>query len=485
MTFTKPTSEVETQIESFCLEPEHEPSSEVETQIESFCLEPEHEPSSEVETQIESFCLAQEHLLHGVGVTVVFPCLNEELAVGLCVEKALEAMRLAGLDGSVLVVDNGSTDNSANVAIEAGAQVILQREPGYGAALRSGIEAAQSEFLIMADADGTYELDAIPRLLLPLLNGEADMVLGQRLSDATSETMPWLHRYVGTPAITYLVKKATNNKIAIRDSQSGFRAFRREQILDLKLSSTGMEFASEMLIRSSWANLRIQEVETKYAERIGESKLSTFSDGLRHLRQILLLSPETAASIPGVLATAFAVLLWVLAAQSTRGFGQVGSLSWVADVVAGVLSILGPLVICTGVVLRYRAESLGLRNDHVKMPLANLIRRFFVYGVMFVFISIVGLVALLISFHHHPAFISESVAASLSSFVISTLVVGIVLTATPLIAPFLTTSPRLQLLVAEEEPQKSTLIFGGDLEKSYGPTDLSLVCLQQTVLREA
>ena len=116
------------------------------------------------------------------------------------------------------------------------------------------------------------------------------MVLGQRLSDATTETMPWLHRYVGTPAITYLVKKATKNRLTIRDSQSGFRAFRREEILKLKLSSTGMEFASEMLIRSSWANLRIQEVDTKYAERIGESKLSTFSDGLRPVSYTHLIS---------------------------------------------------------------------------------------------------------------------------------------------------------------------------------------------------
>lgn len=250
---------------------------------------------NDVRGDIDHFEFAPEHILHGASVTVVFPCLNEELAVGGCVSAALETMRLAGLDGSVIVVDNGCTDSSAAVATEAGAKVIVEREPGYGAALRAGIDAADSDYVVMADADGTYELEAIPKLLLPLVTGEADMVLGQRLNDATTATMPWLHRFVGTPAITFLVKKATKNRLTITDSQSGFRAFRREEVLNLKLSSTGMEFASEMLIRSAWAEFKIQEVDTKYAERIGYSKLSTFSDGLRHLRQILLLSPETAA----------------------------------------------------------------------------------------------------------------------------------------------------------------------------------------------
>ena len=418
---------------------------------------------SEIQPQTEYFGLEDEQLLHGVEVTIVFPCLNEELAVGLCVKEALEAMRLAGINGSVLVIDNGSTDHSVSRAVNAGAQVIVQREPGYGAALRSGFEAAQTEFVIMADADGTYELDAIPRLLLPLLRGQADLVLGQRLNDATSATMPWLHRYVGTPAITYLVKRATKNKLTIRDSQSGFRAFRREEILKLNLSSTGMEFASEMLIRSAWADLRIQEVDTKYAKRIGESKLSTFSDGLRHLRQILLLSPETAASIPGILATALACVLWLIAAHSGHGAGQVGSLNWTADSVAGVFSILGPLVICTGIVLRYRAESIGLRSPHMKIPLGTLIRRFFSFGVALVSISLAGLVTLIVGLHYHPGSLSQADTASITSFLISATIVGIMLTAAPLISPFLTTSPRPQLPTAEEEQREITLDFEGNL----------------------
>ncbi len=441
-------------------------------------------PPADIEYQIAESPLDQDHVLHGASVTVVFPCLNEELGVALCVETALAAMRRAGVDGRVLVVDNGSTDNSAKVAADAGAEVIFEREPGYGAALRAGIEAAQSEFVIMADADGTYELDAIPRLLVPLVTGEADMVLGQRLSDATAATMPWLHRYVGTPAITYLVKKATKSRVNIRDSQSGFRAFRREQMLSLNLSSTGMEFASEMLIRSSWANMRISEVDTKYAERIGDSKLSTFSDGLRHLRQILLLSPETAATIPGVLATGVAFLLWIMAAQSTQGLGQVGSLSWVADVCAAILSIIGPLVFCTGTVLRYRAESLGLRSSHVKVPLDGLIRRFLIWGLIFIGASVLGLASLLISFHV-PGFLSSSVAASLSSFVISSFVVGIMLTSAPILAPFLITPQRSRQPVAEVGAQTQPLMFRGDQVARVLSEDYCLHCVGETALREA
>ncbi len=409
------------------------------------------ESVSEIRPVAQDCGVKSEDLIHGATVTVVFPCLNEELAVGQCVRESLEVMRKAGINGSVLVVDNGSTDQSVNCAINAGARVIVQSEPGYGAALRFGFEAATTEFVIMADADGTYELDAIPKLLRPLLQGSADMVLGQRLNDATTVTMPWLHRYVGTPAITFLVRRATRKRLVISDSQSGFRAFRRQEVLALDLSSTGMEFASEMLIRSAWADLRIQEVDTKYAERIGESKLNTFSDGLRHLRQILLLSPETAASIPGILATAMAVTFWVMAAFLGHGADQVGSLVWTLEIVAGILGILGPLVFCTGIVLKYRAESMGLRSSHEEIPLKSRIRRFFSVGLMLVLVALVAFVGLLITMHIQPGVLSQADAASIASFLRSACIVGVMLMAAPLISPYLIASPRSRLPIAEME----------------------------------
>ncbi len=404
-----------------------------------------------MEGRLDKETIATPNPLLGADVTLVMPCLNEELAVGACVKRAICVMREAGLDGSVLVVDNGSTDNSVEVAIAAGAHVVFQPEPGYGAALRSGFESAQTQYVIMADADGTYELEAIPRLLLPLIKNESDLVLGSRLDDATVATMPILHRFVGTPAISYLVNRATGKRLKVRDSQSGFRAFRRQEVLGLHLSSTGMEFASEMLIRCAWANLRITEVDTTYAERIGESKLSTFTDGLRHLRQILLLSPDAVASIPGILMTAIAFVFWIIAAQSTHGLGRVGSISWLAILAAGVLSVIGPIVFCTGLVLRYRAESLGLRHAHVKVPLGTLIRRFFIFGAALIALATVLTVVLIVNFHHHPIVISEAAASSIASFVRSAYIVGVMLVAAPLISPFLLHSPRPQLPVAEEE----------------------------------
>lgn len=197
---------------------------------------------------------AVERRLAVTSVTLVLPCLNEELAVGSCIERALRVFAAEGLDGSVLVVDNGSSDRSVAVAREAGARVIHEHEAGYGAALRSGFEEAETEYVVMADSDGTYELEAIPRLLEPLVNGDADVVVGSRLAGATRATMPLLHRYVGTPTISILVNRAAGRKVRFRDSQSGFRAFRRDQVVALRLASTGMEFASEMLIRCAWRN---------------------------------------------------------------------------------------------------------------------------------------------------------------------------------------------------------------------------------------
>ena len=385
------------------------------------------------------------------GVTLVLPCLNEEKAIELCVKRALTVFEDARLKGRVLVVDNGSSDRSVEIALEAGARVVHQSEPGYGAALRSGFNEADTEFVVMADADGTYELEAIPRLILPLVENTADLVLGSRLDDATTATMPWLHRYVGTPLLSMLVRRASGRRTSVRDGQSGFRAFRREQLLALELTSTGMEFASEMLIRYAWARFRITEVNTTYSPRIGESKLSTFSDGLRHLRQILLLSPDIFANDPGIAMTGTAFVLWALACMSQQGLGRTGSLSWIATLVAGVLGVIGPITYCTGLGIRYRAESFGYLHPTRRVPLSTLIWRFFFAGVYLVSMTIILSVALVVNFHHRPNVISEPVAQVLGSVTRSSGIVGIVLMCAPILSPFLTQNPMFTLPKVEEE----------------------------------
>jgi glycosyltransferase involved in cell wall biosynthesis len=380
-------------------------------------------------------------------VTVVLPCLNEEEAIGKCVADAIATMRGAGINGEVLVVDNGSIDDSVEVAKAAGAEVVHQSQPGYGAALRSGFERARTRYVVMADADGTYDLTSIPRLIEPLVNGTADLVLGSR--DADKDSMPWLHKYVGTPFITLLLKRATGATMQIRDSQTGFRAFRREQLASIDLVSTGMEFASEMLMRCAWARFRIVEIPTPYSTRIGVSKLRTFGDGLRHIRQILLLSPEIFAIEPGLIMTGLSIAIYIAATFSVQGEVRVGSISWLGTVGAAILSVIGPITYCTGLGIKYRAESLGFRRDAPKYSMLTLIWRFFFVGLSLVFAAVLLSVLLFSNFHTHPNPLSYSMTRVLSEVTISAYIVGIVLACAPLLVPFLTQVPRKVLPVSE------------------------------------
>ena len=258
-------------------------------------------------------------------------------------------MKAGAIDGEVLVVDNGSTDGSAEVAEAAGARVIHESGRGYGRALRTGFEHAEGEVVVMADADGTYDLSKIPELVRPVLAGEVDLVLATRLDGATSETMPFLHRFVGTPVITFLTSRASGRKLT-QDSQTGFRAFRRNQMLDLGLTGNGMELASEMLIKSARADLRIGNIEGGYRPRIGESKLSTWSDGWRHLKLILLLAPDIVLIGPGLALAGLGVLALILGFAQPSGV-EIGSARWQPVFFSGIALVLGLQAFFAGVVV--------------------------------------------------------------------------------------------------------------------------------------
>jgi len=301
-------------------------------------------------------------------VTVVLPCLNEESSVGACIDEAASALAAARMTGEVLVVDNNSTDRSVEVARAHGARVIHERRPGYGSALRAGIDAARGHIVVMADADLTYDLSKIARLVQPVVDGAADIVVGERLSEAPRSTMPFLHRRVGTPALTMLVRRASHG-LTLTDSQSGYRAFRRDAILALDLRSTGMEFASEMLIRAGRAGLRVTETSTGYRERVGVSKLNTFSDGWRHVRQILLLAPHLMLVAPGVVLMLLGVALQVVGLVVPSGLA-VGSLRWQPSFISGIALVVGAQALIGGFVLveRQRAVLGGPATAHRRPP---------------------------------------------------------------------------------------------------------------------
>jgi len=226
-----------------------------------------------------------------IEVSVVIPCLNEETTVGRCVRKALDCFRSLGIAGEVVVADNGSTDRSAAVAAEEGARVVQGSRRGYGNALRSGFDAAQGRYIIMGDADLSYDFGDLGRFVQNLREGY-DLVMGSRFRGSIEpHAMPWHHRYVGNPVLSFLVRRMFHTGVS--DCHCGMRGFSREAYKRMALRTGGMEFASEMVINSAAAGLRIAEVPiTLHRDgRAGASHLHSFRDGWRHLRLMLLLSP--------------------------------------------------------------------------------------------------------------------------------------------------------------------------------------------------
>jgi len=297
---------------------------------------------------------------------------------------------------------------------------------------------------VMADADGTYELSAIPQLVKPVIDDSADLMLGARLKSATGTTMPFLHRFVGTPVLSWIVNRAAGG-VEVSDSQSGFRAFRRQKLLELGLTGTGMEFASEMIVCAGWANWRIAEIDTTYSERIGESKLDTFADGIRHLRQLLILSPDVFAVYPGVVMTALAVVGWFLSAFVSTHTSAVGSLGWLCLLIAGVFSVIGPVTYAVGMMLRYRAVALGIRHKAGGITLDQLVRRMCVTGITLLVAVTVMIGLLIVNYHVASPFLSSNAETVIGSMARSVVTVGLILAVTPIVSSIFVRRPMTVL----------------------------------------
>lgn len=249
-----------------------------------------------------------------VEVSVVIPCLNEANSLGFCVEKAINAFGNSGLTGEVIVADNGSTDGSIEIAQKLGARVIPVPQRGYGSALRAGIEAAQGAFIVMGDADDSYDFSEVPRFVAKWKDG-FDVVMGNRFrGEIKSGAMPWHHKYIGNPGLTALLNLFFH--AGIGDSHCGMRGFTREVYNRMDLRSTGMEFASEFVIKAAQLGARIAEIPiTLYKDKRGRPPhLRSFRDGWRHLRFMLLYAPNWLFILPGALLMMLGLFLvcWLL-----------------------------------------------------------------------------------------------------------------------------------------------------------------------------
>jgi glycosyltransferase involved in cell wall biosynthesis len=245
-----------------------------------------------------------------VDVSVVIPCLNEANSIGICVSKAMEAFRAAGLRGEVVVADNGSTDGSIEIAEKQGARAVRVEARGYGSALRAGIAAARGPFIVMGDADDSYDFSEVPRFVHKWRQG-SDVVMGNRFrGEIKPGAMPWHHRYVGNPALSSLLNLFFHTGIG--DSHCGMRGFTRAVYNQMDLRSTGMEFASEFVIKAAQLGAKMAEIPiTLWPDKRGRPPhLRSFRDGWRHLRFMLLYAPNWLFLLPGA---AFMLLGLVLA----------------------------------------------------------------------------------------------------------------------------------------------------------------------------
>ncbi len=267
-------------------------------------------------------------------ISIVIPALNEEGIVGKTVKSVpIKELKDKGLETEIVVVNNASTDNTAAEAEEAGARVVLEEKRGYGNAYLRGFKEATGDIIVMGDADGTYPLNTTYEFIQPLLKNEADFVMGSRLKgDIKKGAMPPLHRYIGNPGLTWILNYLFHTGIS--DAHCGMRAIKREALNKLKLRSGGMEFASEMVIEASRENLKIAEVPITYYPRGGESKLSSITDGWRHLRFMMLYRPTPFLLAPGLIVVLLGVSLMV-------GVSLLQDSRWNSLILGSLLLIVG------------------------------------------------------------------------------------------------------------------------------------------------
>jgi glycosyltransferase involved in cell wall biosynthesis len=294
-----------------------------------------------------------------IELTILMPCLNEAETIGVCIDKAFSYLARTGIRGEVLVADNCSTDNSRAISSEKNARTVLVEQSGYGAALRAGIAAARGHYVIMGDADDSYDFANLDDFVAKLRGG-CDLVIGNRFRGGISPgAMPVLHRYLGSPLLGFIGRRFFN--VEIGDFHCGLRGFDRSRIAELGLHTTGMEFASEMIIAASLRKYSITEVPTTLSKagRSRKPHLRTWRDGWRHLRFLLIFSPRWLFIYPGI---AFIALGLFGAAVLFRGKVEIAN-GVVIDIhtflVASIAILVGLQSISFGLIARRFATTSG------------------------------------------------------------------------------------------------------------------------------
>jgi glycosyltransferase involved in cell wall biosynthesis len=304
-------------------------------------------------------------------VSVVMPCLNEEAAIGPCIEKIQRTFAAAGIDGEIVVCDNGSTDASVAIAERLGARVVHQPLRGYGSAYLKGFASARGQYLVMGDADDTYDFTLIPRFLEALQGEGHQFVTGSRYLGGGEAHITALHRYFGNPALTRILNLLFGTRYT--DVYCGFRAFSRQAYDAIRPVSPGMEFNLELAINARLAGLSIKEIPIVLAPRKGESKLRTFRDGWRSLRMMLLYSPNKLFLAPGVTLLAVGLLLHLAVLLGLVRFGGRPA-SGVTAVFATIFSVVGFEILSLG--LHTKTYSWTRRFDRNNQALAGFYRHF-------------------------------------------------------------------------------------------------------------
>ena len=311
---------------------------------------------------------------NNLTISVILPCRNEEQALAYCINQINEVFTKHKINGEIIVSDS-STDNSPNIAKQLGARLIKHDQEGYGRAFQEGFKVAQGQYIFMADADGTSDFNEVPNFIKYLDQGY-DLVIGNRLQgNIEKNAMPWLHRYFGNPALSFLLRLFFSSPVA--DAHSGMRAIRRSSLSLLNLRTTGMEFASEMIIKATQEKLKIKELPINYHQRQGVSKLKSFSDGWRHLRFMLMFAPNYLFLIPGVLLVILGLVLIVL---------------FIDHVVYGCfLVIVGYQIFSLGIFSKTYMKSAGfIKQDKIVDFLARVIKfeTGIFLGVIFLFLGL-------------------------------------------------------------------------------------------------